>query len=184
MVKRFCFLILITLFFNACGSFLCDYTRTSQGGLRSKKLYKKYSKKTVDPSEMGIDVNSVYKMISKKYYENKKSVIYKNPSSKKQAVLVFTKDGRHYSFFGLNSITKKQINPLKGNLNYLIKGKKDKYHSMSYSPINCGSFSKNEIKIIRDTIMISAGSNKGHRIWYYYVKHKVPKEWLNFEPDI
>lgn len=47
---------------------------------------------------------------------------------------------------------------------------------MDYSAINCGSFSKQEFETRGGTLMVKQGSNKGYRMFYYYIKHEVPEK--------
>ncbi|MGY0408762.1 MAG: hypothetical protein ACWIPJ_10485, partial [Polaribacter sp.] len=98
------------------------------------------------------------------------------------AFMIFKKNGNIYSFFKISkNLDDNPFNLEKANIGYLVKERN--YSIYSYSTINCGAFSKSEFKVKGDTLMISAGSNIGDRIWYYYIKHEVPKEWLNFETD-
>ncbi len=171
MVKR---IILLLTFLSTASC--CDHYLTSlEGGLRSKRLYKKQLNYKVNPNEVGIKTDVVYKMLNQKYFEQYESLSKNVFDSKKQAVWVFKEDGSYYSFYGLDTITKDNLNLEKGNLNYLVK-KNDKYWLMDYSTINCGAFSKCEFEVKNDTIRIARGSNKGYRIWYYYAKQSPLKE--------
>ena len=73
-VRIFCSILLVILV-SSCGSFLCDYTKTNEGGLRSKNKYKSYIKKRIDPSIVGLDTSVVYSRIHYKYIESSKRYV-------------------------------------------------------------------------------------------------------------
>ena len=185
MVKIKFILSLLALIF--CTSCACDHYLTELNGLRSKRLYKKYINKKIDPETISLKTNILYKSIDYKYEEETKifteikdSVLLKN-----DIFLNFFKNGTYYIFsIKKNGIlSKKDLNPKKGDFSYVIK-KNKKNVFMGYSTVDCGGFSKKDYKIKGDTLMISAGSNKGYRTWYYYIKKEIPKDWLDWEPDI
>ncbi|MCD9564258.1 hypothetical protein [Tenacibaculum maritimum] len=92
------------------------------------------------------------------------------PRTSNNAYLTFKNNGSVYFFHGiLKGSTEKVLDLDKANIGFLVKFNNKNYLA-SYSPINCGSFSVNDFKVNGDTLAISAGSNKGHRIWYYYIK--------------
>ncbi|KZS41427.1 hypothetical protein AWE51_22250 [Aquimarina aggregata] len=187
MVRIF-FSILLIIITSSCGSFLCDYTGTQEGGLRSKNKYKSYIKKRINPAIVGIDTNVIYKDIHHKYTEGNEKFGPETDSLSLNTDVYhkFHANGTYYTFIkkGQNRILNAgSFNPDIGIIGFVLN-RKDKYHFMSYSTINCGSFSKQEFEVKGDTLIVKHGSNKGFRTWYYYVKHKVPKEWLDFKSDI
>ena len=157
--------IICFLWLTSC----CDIHMTSMHGLRSKRLYKRYLNDRVNPIDLKIETDKVYKMINQQYVEESQTIVKDIFSTKKQAILIFKPEGDYYSFYGLDSITEMSTNLLKGNLNYVIKSN-NKYAMLEYSPINCGGFSKSEFQVVNDTIKVAIGVNKGYRIWNYYVK--------------
>lgn len=175
--------LMVIILFSSC----CDHYLTPLGGLRSKEKYKKYLDKRVNPENFEISTKHLYFSIDYKYEEvNKRfSKIEDSVTLNRNSYLRFYKDGLFYYFLENKKIKlKRQVfNPQKGNPGFLIRDKKKQIKIVDYGPVNCGSFSENEIIVKGDTLKISAGSNKGYRIWYYYIKKEVPKEWLDWKPD-
>lgn len=175
---------LLLILFSSCA---CDHYLTEMNGLRSKRLYKKYLKRKVNPEKLNLKTTLLYKNIDYKYEEDTKvfSKIQDSVSLRKDIYLKFFENGTYYIFRKEKGekLYKQDLNPQKGNFSYVIK-KNKKNVLMFYSTVNCGGFSRKDYRIKGDTLMISAGSNKGYRTWYYYTKKEIPKEWLDWEPDI
>jgi len=176
--------LIILLQFTSCA---CDHYLTEKHGLRSKKLYKKYVNKKINPEKLNLKTDLIYESIEYKYEEGtnffskiKDSVLLRN-----NLYLKFFENGTYYVFAKKKGekINKGDLNPLKGDFSYVIEMNK-KNIFMSYSTVDCGGFSKKNYKVKGDTLAISAGSNKGYRTWYYYIKKEVPKEWLDWNTDI
>jgi hypothetical protein len=184
LIKRILLFLILGINYSC---FYCDYTGTSEKGLRSKKYYKNYLNKRVNPENVKIKTDLVYKSI-KYYYDEENKVFSKIKDSvllKKDTYLRFFKNGTFYSFAEKRNSkpNSDSFNPEKGNIGFLIEQRK-KYFLMDYSTINCGSFSKVEFETKGDTLITKYGGNKGFRIWYYYIKHIVPEKSLRFETKI
>ena len=147
----------------------CDYYITSMKGLRSKKLYKKYNAKLINPETVGIETDVPYWLIAQKYYEEEDYLFKSSEVAESKEVLVFKKDGRSFAYTNVNLDQEDTLNPDKGDLNYLVNISQKKFF-LDYSTINCGSFSKCEYSVNGDTLKIAFGGNKGYRIWLYYLK--------------
>ncbi len=52
---------------------------------------------------------------------------------------------------------------------------------MDYGYTDCGNFGKSEIKIKNDTLITN--STRSSYRYAYYIKQKIPKEWLDYKPD-
>jgi len=182
MIIRFCYLVVVVLFFSSCGSFMCD--RFTSEGFPDNSISRSYIKRRINPTMFGIDTNAVYKDINYKYEESKKQDV---PIISKGALNTdlyyrFHQNGTYYKFPKRGedrTLNSKSFKQKSGNFGFVLS-KKDNPYFMSYSTINCGSFSKQEFEMKGDTLIVKHGSNKGNRIWYYYVKQEVPEEWLRF----
>lgn len=182
MVKKIFLSTVALIFLHSC----CDAYLNSNSALRSKRLYKKHLKSLVDPREINIETDKLYQSINVRFEEKSGKILKFNNSDGVQNLLKFYPNGVFYRYKLYDSINNAiEINkfiPENGELNFIIK-RNDKYFFMQYSTINCGAFSKNEFKIINDTLLISAGSNKGFRIWYYYVAKPLPIGYTFKEPE-
>ncbi len=58
------------MFFSSCA---CDHYLTGMNGLRSKRLYKKYVDKKVNPLSLGIFTEGLYKSLHYMYKERSKT---------------------------------------------------------------------------------------------------------------
>ena len=184
MIKR---IIILLIFGINYSCFHCDYTATSSNGLRSKKAYKKYLKHRINPETLNIETDLVYKSIKYSFDEERKlfSKIKDSVNLKKDFYLRFFKNGTFYGYATQRNseLNSESLNPEKGEIGFLInRGKKNLL--MDYSTVNCGSFSKVEFEINGDTLITKYGSNKGYRVWYYYLKKRLLKEYLEFETKI
>ncbi len=184
MIKRFLLLLIFTSLYSC---FQCDHYLTNQKGLRSTKLYKKHLKNRIDPNSVNILTNSTYKSIKYKYDEGAKtfSKITDTLNLKSDYYYRFYENGTYYGFSEKRNtkLNEGSFNTEKGNIGFLVNRGKRNY-LMDYSTINCGSFSKWEFEIRKDTLIVKQGSNKGWRMFYYYVKHDVPSEFLNHDTKL
>ncbi len=178
-------LIILTAFLLFCNACACDAYLTKLRGRRSIRFYKKYVKKKINPEDVGLKTNLIYEDLEIMYKEEtgEVSLVTDPLSLSRRSYIRFFKTGTFYSYVmdKNEKLTKEALNPLRGNFAYVIN-KENRF--MDYSPSDCGKFDKNEYRTKGDTLMISAGSNKGSRIWYYYIEKEVPKDWLDWQPDI
>ena len=79
------------------------------------------------------------------------------------------------------TLNKASFNPKKGDIGFVIK-RGGKYLHMFYTLMDAGQFLKSEIRMKGDTLGFYFKNGQDEFLGYYE-KIKVPKEWLNFEPD-
>lgn len=184
MIKR---IILLSIFLINYSCFHCDYTGTLSNGLRSKNAYKKYLNYRINPEILKIKTDLVYKDLKYLFDEEKKlfTKIEDSINLKKDLYLRFFENGTYYGFVTKRNskLNSESLNPEKGGIGFLINRRNQNF-LMDYSTINCGSFSKVEFEINGDTLITKYGSNKGFRVFYYYLKHKIPNEYLKHETKI
>jgi hypothetical protein len=155
-LKKGILFLFITLL-SSCGDY---YLATPDGGgLRSKRKYKWFIKSRINPESIGIDTEVIYK----------KTHSYKN--------------GTVYSFNVDSSkvLNKNSFDPEKGDIGFVIK-RGDKYLHMFYTLMDAGQFLKSGIRMKDDTLGFYF-KNRQDEFLSYYKKIKVPKEWLDYDPD-
>lgn len=167
------------LFFTSC--FYCDYITTVDSGLRSRRSFKKYLNKLVDPTLVSVDTTVVYKSIPYMYEEYYKKMMKETDplSFERDYYYRFKSNGNYYTYtiFKDKEIDSSSFEIEKGDIGFLINKRKGNV-LMEYTTVNCGGFFERGFEVIGDTLIVKHGGREGYRTWYYYVKHQVPKEWL------
>jgi hypothetical protein len=171
MVKiRLIFAILIIT--SGC---VCDYYCTPQGGLRSKRLYKRYVKFEYKLPK-GIDTNCLYQYRFSIYEFMDGTIDTVYPKGSHLYSRYFA-NGRKVSFqvpFGLIDSTNGEPFRIEcGRIGY-YKVKKGEFFVYGYSPVNCGSFGKAELNRIEGNMLIFG---KGYER-KYVEKIDAPAAWL------
>jgi hypothetical protein len=162
-------LVLIT---SGC---VCDYYTTPQGGLRSKRLYRRYVKFDYELPK-GIDTNCLYqhKFSIYKYMDGTIDTVYPKRSHWYSRYFA---NGRIVFFqvpFGLIDSTNGEPFRLeRGRIGY-YKHKKGKFYAFGYSTVDCGSFGKGELNRIEGNVLIFGKGNERT----YDEKIDAPAAWL------
>ena len=151
------------------------------GGLRSLRKYKWFINSRINPETIGVDTDVLYK--KKHSYKNGEFRFYKNVNRGYDLYLRFYKNGTVYGFNidTTKVLDKSSFDPKKGDIGFVIK-RGDKYLHMFYTLMDAGQFLKSEIRMKGDTLGFYFKNGQDEFLGYYE-KIKVPKEWLNFEPD-
>lgn len=168
----------VSILVSSC---MCDYYVNEAGGLRSKRLYKKYAK---------IDSELPFGIVTESLYIERFSV-YFNADGTRDTVKPtvnylferFFQNGRSASFqvpiAELDSTDGTLFSLEKCRIGY-YKVRKGVFFVYGYSPGNCGSFGKGELDRIEGNMLIF-GKGNGRT---YLEKIDTPAAWLPpGEPD-
>ncbi|WP_298779540.1 hypothetical protein [uncultured Polaribacter sp.] len=176
-MKKNILILISSLFLLGCYT---DYKVTEFGGRRSKREYKKHLWRAINPKRVGIDINVLYT----------RTHTYKNgvPYSYKDDNIVyyhFYKNGVFYIFYKKpgEKLNETSFNPKKGDIAFITSNLLGKYSLRYYNAVDGGNFDFiKKIKMKGDTLTIPFKYH-GNKYIDYFKKVKVPKEWLDYEPD-
>ena len=162
----------VSILVSSC---MCDYYVTEAGGLRSKRLYKRYVKINSE-LPLGIDTNCLYqtKYSIYNYMDGTIDTVYPKGS---HLYTRYFANGRRASF----QLSTSDLDSTNGSLFGIEKCrigyyelKNGEFYVYGYSPGNCGSFGKGVLNRVEGNMLIF-GKGDGRT---YVEKIDAPAAWL------
>ncbi len=180
MVKNIFIIIVGSFMLTSC----CDLIGLQGGGVRSKRLYKRYVDFDCKPPSW-IDTTVVYrKLYDSTYYGNGEYSIYSDTTH--PTFMKFFDKGRYADYLiRANEKGKLKLSASSFALNKAFLGyykiKTGSVEMYTYHPSDCGTFFKMNLLQTSDENKIMTAFDGNH--FSFYERVEVPVEWLPQKPD-